>query len=286
MIIPVASECSSAPAAKATARAAGPDPSRGAPAPSSASRKFHDRGRVLCLRVQARSALGLGIRNGQRAEHQCRGGQSHGDFSHEILLAVMEQLESARPTQRQRGFVASPQPPLATTATRPRRMVKTRLEANATIAQRLDYPGIPEPQMNRAFRFIRRNGRFASTGPGRWTLGSGATHSRRPDRLSSLFDRITELPEYYPTLAESAPIHPIPDNGPRPARSANHKPAMRRRPRRIRLTRNNKRTMFPFCSSRGERHMVRAVAEEALALASITLFLAMVAVWAQVLGVV
>jgi len=32
--------------------------------------------------------------------------------------------------------------------------------------------------------------------------------------------------------------------------------------------------------------MVRAVAEEALALASITLFLAMVAVWAQVLAVV
>jgi hypothetical protein len=31
--------------------------------------------------------------------------------------------------------------------------------------------------------------------------------------------------------------------------------------------------------------MVRAVAEEALALASISLFLGMVAVWAQVLGV-
>ena len=36
---------------------------------------------------------------------------------------------------------------------------------------------------------------------------------------------------------------------------------------------------------RGEKIMVRAVAEEALALASITLFLGMVAVWAQVLGV-
>ena len=35
-----------------------------------------------------------------------------------------------------------------------------------------------------------------------------------------------------------------------------------------------------------ESHMVRAVAEEALALASISLFLAMVAVWAQVLIVV
>jgi hypothetical protein len=37
----------------------------------------------------------------------------------------------------------------------------------------------------------------------------------------------------------------------------------------------------------GERRiMVRAVAEEALALASVTLFLAMVAVWVQVLVVV
>jgi hypothetical protein len=42
--------------------------------------------------------------------------------------------------------------------------------------------------------------------------------------------------------------------------------------------------MFLFRSRRGI--MVRAVAEEALALASISLFLAMVAVWAQVLGVV
>jgi hypothetical protein len=32
--------------------------------------------------------------------------------------------------------------------------------------------------------------------------------------------------------------------------------------------------------------MVRAFAEEALALASITLFLAMIAVWTQVLGVI
>jgi hypothetical protein len=37
---------------------------------------------------------------------------------------------------------------------------------------------------------------------------------------------------------------------------------------------------------KGEKVMFRAVAEEALALASVTLFLAMVAVWAQVLGVV
>jgi hypothetical protein len=43
--------------------------------------------------------------------------------------------------------------------------------------------------------------------------------------------------------------------------------------------------MFTFRSLK-EQVMVRAVAEEALALASVTLFLAMVAVWAQVLGVV
>jgi hypothetical protein len=36
----------------------------------------------------------------------------------------------------------------------------------------------------------------------------------------------------------------------------------------------------------GRDIMVRAVAEEALALASVSLFLAMVAVWVQVLGVV
>jgi hypothetical protein len=36
----------------------------------------------------------------------------------------------------------------------------------------------------------------------------------------------------------------------------------------------------------GEKTMVRAVAEEALALASIALFLGMVAVWAQVLGMI
>ena len=45
--------------------------------------------------------------------------------------------------------------------------------------------------------------------------------------------------------------------------------------------------MFPLCSMlTGRDIMVRAVAEEALALASVTLFLAMVAVWVQVLGVV
>jgi len=50
------------------------------------------------------------------------------------------------------------------------------------------------------------------------------------------------------------------------------------------------RTISELCSlfvlHEGRSTMVRAVAEEALALASVTLFLAMVAIWAQVLGVV
>jgi len=37
---------------------------------------------------------------------------------------------------------------------------------------------------------------------------------------------------------------------------------------------------------KGRRIMVRAVVEEALALTSVSLFLAMVAVWVQVLGVI
>jgi hypothetical protein len=41
--------------------------------------------------------------------------------------------------------------------------------------------------------------------------------------------------------------------------------------------------LFSFVSGRGQ--MVRSVVEEALALASLGLFLATVAVWAQVLGV-
>ena len=47
--------------------------------------------------------------------------------------------------------------------------------------------------------------------------------------------------------------------------------------------------MFAFRSHvrpRGVKVMVRAVMEEALALASLSLFLAMVAVWAQVFGVI
>jgi len=42
--------------------------------------------------------------------------------------------------------------------------------------------------------------------------------------------------------------------------------------------------LFSFWIQRGKT-VVRAVVEEALALASLTLFLAMVAIWAQVLGV-
>jgi len=47
-----------------------------------------------------------------------------------------------------------------------------------------------------------------------------------------------------------------------------------------------KENYLRFLFYKREGLMVRAVAEEALALASISLFLAMVAVWAQVLGVV
>jgi hypothetical protein len=43
--------------------------------------------------------------------------------------------------------------------------------------------------------------------------------------------------------------------------------------------------MFPLCSKRGECIMIRAVVEEAAALASITLFVGMIVVWAQVLSV-
>ena len=51
------------------------------------------------------------------------------------------------------------------------------------------------------------------------------------------------------------------------------------------LTREHNTNYVP-CSFKTEGLvMVRAVTEEALALASLTLFLAMVAVWAEVLGV-
>ena len=50
------------------------------------------------------------------------------------------------------------------------------------------------------------------------------------------------------------------------------------------LTVNNKRTMFSLRSQIVGAVMVRSVLEEAVALASLGLFLATVAVWAQVLG--
>jgi hypothetical protein len=43
--------------------------------------------------------------------------------------------------------------------------------------------------------------------------------------------------------------------------------------------------MFPLRSQIKGKVVVRSVVEEAMALASLTLFLAMVAVWVQVLGV-
>jgi hypothetical protein len=48
------------------------------------------------------------------------------------------------------------------------------------------------------------------------------------------------------------------------------------------LTKNKKRTIFTFRSGRGGVVMFRAVVEEAAALASISLFLGMLAVWVQV----
>jgi len=49
-------------------------------------------------------------------------------------------------------------------------------------------------------------------------------------------------------------------------------------------SRNKKGTLFPICSHIvGSRTMLRMFVEEAAALASITLFVAMIAVWAQVI---
>ena len=51
------------------------------------------------------------------------------------------------------------------------------------------------------------------------------------------------------------------------------------------LTKEQKTNYIPCSFKQMGIVMVRAVTEEALALASLTLFLAMVAVWAEVLGV-
>jgi hypothetical protein len=46
---------------------------------------------------------------------------------------------------------------------------------------------------------------------------------------------------------------------------------------------NEKGTMFLICSNSQERQMFKIFVEEAAALASITLFVGMIAVWAQVI---
>jgi hypothetical protein len=48
-------------------------------------------------------------------------------------------------------------------------------------------------------------------------------------------------------------------------------------------SRNKKGTMFLICSYVGSRAMLRMFVEEAAALASITLFVGMIAVWAQLI---
>jgi len=48
---------------------------------------------------------------------------------------------------------------------------------------------------------------------------------------------------------------------------------------------NKKGTLFPFCSNGENDVMVRAVVEEAAALASLALFIGMIAIWAQVVAV-
>jgi hypothetical protein len=47
--------------------------------------------------------------------------------------------------------------------------------------------------------------------------------------------------------------------------------------------RNKMGTLFPICSSHQEASMLRIFVEEAAALASITLFVGMIAVWAQLI---
>ena len=46
---------------------------------------------------------------------------------------------------------------------------------------------------------------------------------------------------------------------------------------------NKKGTMFLICSSSGSKAMLKTFVEEAAALASITLFVGMIAVWAQLI---
>jgi hypothetical protein len=55
-------------------------------APHAAARGLVDDGRILRLGIEARSALRLRISDGHRSNNKDGGGQSHGDFTHQILL--------------------------------------------------------------------------------------------------------------------------------------------------------------------------------------------------------
>jgi hypothetical protein len=70
----------------AAIRAAHPVTARRAPAAPTAARGLVDDGGVCGLRIQARSALSLCIGDGHRSNNKDRGSQSHGNFTHQILL--------------------------------------------------------------------------------------------------------------------------------------------------------------------------------------------------------
>jgi hypothetical protein len=73
--------------APAAIRAADPMTARRAPAaPYAAARCLVDDGRILRLRIEARSALCLRIGDSHRSNNKDRGSQSHGDFTHQIHL--------------------------------------------------------------------------------------------------------------------------------------------------------------------------------------------------------
>jgi len=62
-------------------------PARRAPAaPEAVARGLVDHGRILRLRIEARSALRLRVGDSHRSNNKNRGSQSHGDFTHHILL--------------------------------------------------------------------------------------------------------------------------------------------------------------------------------------------------------
>jgi hypothetical protein len=51
-----------------------------------------DRGGVARLAIEVRSALGLRAGDSHRADNKERGGQRHGDFTHQFLLLSGELL--------------------------------------------------------------------------------------------------------------------------------------------------------------------------------------------------